>query len=204
MKGFKGSGARCDEGAEVGPPAAMSDESSTLSAATRIREPCRTVSTCTARATFMHDDQAECSRCCTAAGRSRTNTIRCGRGRAVLGRHLRECSSIESEWHNLQPGWPGAWHSGFYVRSVHSYLRSRIRPPCCFFDTKTENQECNRSTLVVNHGKRSTSFCGCWNEPEYTDVEEEVAPGDSRVSLTRRQPWRQATGFAQGGQRAAG
>ena len=55
--------------------------------------------------------------------------------------HPRVYNSSESECHNLQSGGPEAWHSGFYVRSVCSHLRSRIRPPCCFFDTKTENRE---------------------------------------------------------------
>ena len=67
----------------------------------------------------------------------------CGRGPDVLGRLAtrRDLVSSMSECHNLQSGGPEAWHSGFYARSVCSHLRSRIRPPCCFFDTKTENRE---------------------------------------------------------------
>ena len=51
--------------------------------------------------------------------------------------HPRVTDTSESECHNLQSGGPGAWHSGFYVRSVCSHLRSRIRLPCCSIDTKT-------------------------------------------------------------------
>ena len=149
MKGFKGSGTRCEDGAEVGPPAVMSDESSTLSTTTSTSGTARCLEviecpgcfravrhsgneTTSTSGTARCLEKAECPGCFRAVGHSRTNAPGCfravgtrGRGRAVLGRHFREASRHESDCHNHQPGRPVAWQSGFYLRSVHSCLRSR-------------------------------------------------------------------------------
>ena len=140
-----------DETEDYGLLAEVGDEASDLreqphpcevapaGACSTVDEPCRRSEASTTRASCKQGCKAECTGSFRAPAHSMTKcTTRCSRapGRSRCFRtpgHLVGCcktalgSKSESDCHNLQPGWPGAWQSGFYQEILFTAISAQTR-----------------------------------------------------------------------------